>query len=370
MDRICFDARMSDYSGIGTYIKNLLLEYGRLGFLNFVSVYGDRSSRRLKEIAGDGIINAPAPVYSVSEQLFFFNKARRGGGIFHSPHYNAPLFSGGKLVVTIHDLTHLKMPETLPSAAAGAYARAMLPLASRRAARIITSSDFVKSDIMEILKTPEEKISVIPLAAGREFAPVEDEEKIAAFREKHKLPEGFILYAGNMKKHKNLDVLLDAYKNLRKKGRLEAPLVFSTAGRPDAALIEKTSEWRFSGSVKFLPFIPDEEMPLLYNAAGMFVFPSKSEGFGLPVLEALACGVPCAASNAASVPEVAGGAAVLCEPESAGDFEEAIYNIMTDSNLRDSLRKKGLARAAGFSWEAAAGETINVYNSCSGDSSS
>ncbi len=368
MRKIGFDARMADYSGIGTYIKNLLLEYGRLGFLNFVTVYGCRKNPRMEEIAGGGVINAPAPVYSVSEQLFFALKAGGRGGIFHSPHYNAPLLAGGKLVVTIHDLTHLKMPETLPSAAAGAYARTMLPMVSRKASKIITSSESVKSDIMEILKTPEEKINVIPLAAGREFAPVEDEGRIAVFREKYNLPEGFILYAGNMKKHKNLDVLIEAYKNLRKKGRIETPLVFSTAGRPDSSLIGKTAELGLSGSVRFLPFIPDEEMPLLYNAARMFVFPSKSEGFGLPVLEAMACGVPCAASNAASVPEVAGDAAVLCEPESAGDFEEAIYNIMTDSNLRDSLRKKGLARAAGFSWEAAAGETINVYNSCLGDS--
>lgn len=367
MERIIFDARMAGHTGIGTYLKNLLLEYSRLGFLDFVSVYGGGNDRRLREITGGRLINAPVPVYSVSEQLFFAVKEGRSRGVFHSPHYNAPLLRGGSLVVTLHDLTHLKMPETLPSPAAGAYARAMLRLVSRRASRIITSSEYVKSDIIEILKIPEAKINVIPLAAGREFAPSEDDGKTAAFREKYRLPEGFILYAGNMKKHKNLDVLLTAYKNLRRNGRIEAQLVFAAAGRPDAELAGKASECGLRDSVRVLPFIPDEEMPLLYNAAGMFVFPSKSEGFGLPVLEAMACGTPCAASNAASIPEVAGDAAVLCDPESAGDFEEAIYSILTDSALRNSLKEKGLARAAGFSWEAAAGETINVYNSCSGD---
>lgn len=367
MKRIGFDARMTGYTGIGTYIKNLLSEYRKLGFLKFVSVYGRGEDEFLRGLPPGGVIEARQPVYSLSEQLFFAREtAKKPGGVFHSPHYNAPLLFRGKLVVTIHDLTHLKIPEYLPSAKAGVYARLMLGAASRKASMIITSSESVKSDIIKILGAPEDKVSVIPLAAGKEFKPAADKAETEKFREKYGLPEGFILYAGNMKKHKNLGVLLEAYNNLLKKRKLDAPLVFSTAGRIDPSLVRKSSSMGISGSVKFLPFIPDDEMPLLYNAAAMFVFPSLSEGFGLPLLEAFACGVPCAASNAASLPEVAGGAAVLCDPGSAGDFEKAIYDIMSDSSLRESLSRRGLARAKSFSWEKTAGETINVYNRCAG----
>ena len=367
MERIGFDARMADYTGIGTYIKNLLSQYRRLGFLKFVSVYGDRDNEFLNEVTSGAVSAASAPVYSFSEQLFFSLKTGRDNRIFHSPHYNAPLFRVGKLVVTIHDLTHLKIPENLPSLKARAYSRLMLPAVAGKASRIITSSESVKSDIIKILKAQEEKITVIPLAAAEEFRPVEDRDRIDKFREKYGLPEGYILYAGNMKKHKNLDVLLEAYNNLRKKRKLDAPLVFSTAGRIDRSLVEKSSLMGISGSVKFLPFIPGDEMPLLYNAAAMFVFPSLSEGFGLPLLEALSCGVPCAASDRTSLPEVAGGAAVLVDPESAGGFEKAIYDIMTDSSLRESLSGRGLVRAKNFSWEKTAAATINVYNRCAGE---
>lgn len=362
MERIGFDARMLEHTGIGTYIKNLLAEYDKIGFTRFITAYGDKDDAFFKGRKCE-VVNAPAPVYSFSEQLFFALNTRKCDRVFHSPHYNAPVFSRRKLAATIHDLTHLKMPEHLPSATAGAYAWFMLKAVSRRASRIITSSESVKSDIIKILGAREEKIHVIPLAAGSEFMPLRDEEKLIRFRRRHNLPDRFILHVGNMKKHKNLDVLLEAYGSLAGKGRIDAGLVFATAGRPDRELILKAREGGLGGKVFFLPFLPGSEMPLLYNSAELFVFPSLSEGFGLPVLEALACGVPCAASGAASVPEVAGEAAVICDPRSPGEFEKAIHDIMTTPSLRESLSRKGPERARLFSWERTAAETINVYKS-------
>ncbi len=367
MNKICFDARMTGYTGIGTYIKNLLNEFCRLGFLEFVSVYGDRNDAYFKNHPKIRVVHTRAGVYSVSEQLYFCLESLKNKKIFHSPHYNAPFLTRGRLVTTIHDLTHIKNPEYLPSKKALAYARFMLNSASRRSSAIITSSESVKSDIIGMLKTPEDKITVIPLAAGGEFCPVQDQSRIEQFKNKYSLPEKFILYTGNMKKHKNLDVVLSAFRNLREKNRIEAGLVFAAAGRPDRSLELKSREWGLGDVVRFLPFIEDHEMPLMYNCADLFVFPSISEGFGLPVLEAMACGVPCVASNSSSLPEVAGSAAILCDPDSVSEFEKAIRDIFDNRSLRDFYSKKGLERAAGFSWEKTAGETINVYNRCSGD---
>ncbi len=367
MDRIGFDARMISHTGIGTYIRNLLFEYTRLGFSRFVSVYGDEAKMSGDVLEGAEFVDARFPVYSFSGQLYFKSRIKRNNRIFHAPHYNAPLLYRGKLVLTIHDLTHLKYPEFLPSAKAYFYARFMLRASSRKAARIITSSGSVKSDIIEYLGVPEDKIEVIPLAAGKEFCPVRDEAKLREFREKYNLPRDFILYAGNMKKHKNLDVLLEAYEKLRKKRGVEFSLVFATAGRPDSDLAEKAESMGLGAAVKFLPLIPDEEMPLLYNSASVFVFPSLSEGFGLPVLEALACGIPCVVSVQPSLTEVAGDAAVLCDPASRSDFEKGIYKVLSDSSGSEALSSRGLERAGRFSWEKTAGETINVYNICSGE---
>jgi glycosyltransferase involved in cell wall biosynthesis len=364
MRSIGFDARMAGYTGIGSYIRKLLGEYSKMGFMKFVTVYGDDNNSYLNKITEGRIIRASVPVYSISEQVFFACESGRSG-VFHSPHYNAPVFFTGKLISTIHDLTHLKRPQDLPSAKALVYARCMLKAVSKRASKIITSSESVKSDIIKMLGMPDDKITVIPLAAGEEFSPVQDAAMIDEFKAKYNLPEKFILYTGNMKKHKNLGVLLEAYKNLFKKRKINEALVLSTAGRPDRSLMAKSKEWGISENVKFLPFIPSPEMPLLYNSAEVFVFPSLSEGFGLPVLEAMACGVPCAVSNAASLPEVSKGAALLCDPASPQEFEKAVYDLLTDSTLAGSLSKAGIKRAASFSWAKTAARTIKVYNSCS-----
>ncbi len=362
--KLGFDARMVEYTGIGTYIKNLLSEYRHLEFLKFVSVYGSRENGFLSSFKGAEIINAKVPVYSIREQVYFKFRMRKDNPVFHSPHYNAPLFYRGKLVLTIHDLIHLKYPEYLPSRKARLYANFMLKRVSRKASRIITSSMSSKKDIINILKVPADKITVIPLGADKKFHPVEDMDALRDFRTEYGLGERFILYAGNMKKHKNLILLLDVYENLKKGRRIDHSLVLAAAGRADAGFVKDVRRRGLGNDIKILPFIPDAQMPLLYNCADIFVFPSLDEGFGLPPLEAFACGVPSVVSSAPALREVAGDAAVLCDAGNAAEFEKGIYELLTDKQAQDTFRNRGLARAAKFSWKTTAEKTINVYNEC------
>ena len=359
---VAIDARMIRYSGIGTYIRSLLDEYRKMPSAGEFSVFGDPSE--LEEYQAFNVRKLTVPIYSIAEQLLLPVKIGTAA-IFHSPHYNAPLFCRGKLVVTIHDIIHLRFPEYLPSRKAHLYARYMLRAVPGKAVKIITSSANTRADLIEQLDVPAEKIRVIPLGIGERFRVIEDENLLSGFREKYGLPESFVLYAGNMKTHKNLAILLKAFKLLKMEKKIEETLVMTTGGSPvPGKLTEQVFNDGMREWVRFLPFIPDDEMPLLYNCARVFAFPSLYEGFGLPPLEAFACGVPVVSSNAASLPEVLGGAAVMCNPVDVEAFANAIWRLLTDCSLRDKLKTEGRKRAGQFSWAETAKRTISVYGEC------
>lgn len=362
MLRVGIDARMIRYSGIGTYIRSLLAEYQKLQSVAEFFLFGD--PRELEEYKNFEVQRLTVPIYSIGEQLKVPFKIR-ACPIFHVPHYNAPVFYGGKLVVTIQDIIHLKFPQYLPSGKAYLYARYMLRKVVGKAVTVITTSCHTRSDIIEELKVPAEKIRVIPLGVHERFHQIEDESSLAGFRNKYGLPESLILYVGNLKAHKNLLMLLEAFKLLKMEEKIRETIVVTTGGNPvPKELVRKVFNDGMKGWVKFLPSISDDEMPLLYNCARVFVFPSLYEGFGLPPLEAMACGVPVVASNAASLPEVLGDAAVMCDPEDAGSFKNAIHKLLTDDSGRGELVAAGMKRASSFSWAETARKTIDVYKEC------
>lgn len=342
---------MINYSGIGTYIRCLLSEYRKLGADIEFSVFGNPQELEKYHM---NVRKLTVPIYSIREQLLLPLKIGTAT-LFHSPHYNAPLFYNGKLIVTIHDIIHIKFPEYLPSRKACLYARYMLKHVTQKAVRVITSSHHTKSDLIE-QNVPAEKIEVIPFGVEEKFYPIEDENLLLDFRKKYGLSDNFILYVGNLKSHKNLGILLKAFTCLKKDKKIEETLVI-TAGR---GLIDEEIEQH----VKSLPFIPDDEMPLLYNCAKLFVFPSLYEGFGLPPLEAMACGVPVITSNSASIPEVVGDAGIMCDANDVDCFKDAILHLLTDDPKRDELKAKGIARAKSFSWTETAKKTIAVYREC------
>ena len=342
---------MIGYSGIGTYIRCLLSEYRKLGADIEFSVFGNPQELEKYRM---NIRKLTVPIYSISEQLLLPFKIGTAA-LFHSPHYNAPLFYKGKLIVTIHDIIHIKFPEYLPSRKACLYARYMLKHVTQKAVRVITSSHHTKSDLIE-QNVPAEKIKVIPFGVEERFHPIEDDDLLLDFRKKYGLSDNFILYVGNLKSHKNLGILLKAFAYLKKDKKIQETLVL-TAGY-------RTNTENRTPNVKFLPFIPDDEMPLLYNCAKLFVFPSLYEGFGLPPLECMACGVPVITSNSASLPEVVGDAGIMCDANDVDCFKDAILHLLTDDSERDKLRAKGIARAKSFSWTETAKRTIAIYKEC------
>ncbi len=359
--RVGIDARMINYSGIGRYIRSLLGEYSKLPTSNEVFVFGN--PKELGEYKHFKVKKLTAPIYSISEQIL--SPLRIGRlPVFHAPHYNAPLFLRGKLVVTIQDIIHIKFPEYLPSRKAYLYARYMYRRVTEKAEKLITASEHTKSDLVEYFNVCAEKIEVIPYGVDEKFHPVEDEDLLSSFRKKHNLPQDFILYVGNLKSHKNLGILLRAFKLLRTQKKVEESLVLTTGGKSADELLRQVHDEGIEQWVKVLPFMPDEELALLYNCARLFAFPSLYEGFGLPPLEAMASGVPVVCSNAASLPEVVGEAAIMCDPADYEAFADGMYRLLADDSLRSKLIAEGRKRAKLFSWAETGKGTMSVYSEC------
>ena len=280
--------------------------------------------------------------------------------VLHSPHHTTPLVpSGCRRVVTFHDLTFFLLPERYPTTRR-LYFQTMTRLSARVADAVIVPSEAVRADVMRILGLPPERVFAIPEAAGPAFHP-QDAAAVEAVRRRYGLDGPFILSVGSLEPGKNRERLLEAFARLRARG-LEHTLV--VAGQ---------RAWRYEGeeplaqrlgladSVRFLGHVPQADLPALYSAADLFAFPSLYEGFGLPALEAMACGAPVVASNVSAVPEVVGDAALQVPPLDVEALADAMERLLRDEPLRANLRERGLKRAAGFSWEDTARRTAEVY---------
>lgn len=352
--RIGFDARMIDHPGIGRYINNLLgAMMDMAGDSEFI-LYGD-----LNKLAGFKNCRKKEytlPVYSFKEN--FSNPfARDGLDVAHIPHFNASLRNIKNLVITIHDLIYLKFPESRPDLIKGIAVRPAISMAIRRADKIIAVSENTKRDIIKEFPDAEGKVEVVYEAADLCFEKITDIKRLSPIKEKHNLPDKFILFVGSLKKHKNIERLIDAYTDLKSKG-IQHKLVIVGRYRPREQEILKKIK---STDALYIGEIPTEDLVVIYNLASLLVIPSLYEGFGLPVLEAMSCGVPVATSYAASLPEVVGDAGVLFNPEDISSISNKIYEVLEDENLRQKLIEKGLKRTSNFSWEKAARQTIELY---------
>jgi glycosyltransferase involved in cell wall biosynthesis len=304
---------------------------------------------------------------------------RAGARVAHVPYFAPPLASPCPVVTTIHDLITLLFPEYGASASVRAY-NSLVSTAAGRANAIIADSQHSARDIVRLLGVPRERVRVVYLAAEPRFHPAERQEDLDDVRRRFGLPEKFILYIGGLNRHKNVGVLLQAFAAVRDRlpfactlaiaGHAQSgnPLVFPDLRQEARDLGLSASEAEGNGhsggapgDVRFLHFVPEEDKPLLYGAAHLFVFPSLYEGFGLPPLEAMACGTPVVCSNAASLPEIVGDAGLLVDPADVGALTEAMHAVLTGEDLRAGLRSRGLAQAARFSWRRTADETVAVY---------
>lgn len=290
-----------------------------------------------------------------------FPRLAAGADVAHVPYFAPPLKPTARTVVTVHDLIPLALPAYRGSALARAYfqlASAALP----RAAHIITDSEFSRRDILYRFGLPTERVTCVHLAPAARFRPAEA-EAVAAVRARYGLPETFILYMGGYDVRKDLVTLFRAYAELRRLGETIALVCAGGLPRHSSVTPDPRRQAASLGltDVLFPGWIRAEDQPALLSAATVFVFPSRYEGFGLPPLEALACGAPTVVADATSLPEVVGAAALLFPAGDAEALAERLTRVLADADLRADLRARGPARAATFSWDRVAQNTQDIF---------
>lgn len=363
--RIAIDARkLRDY-GIGTYVRNLVHWLSRLeDDYHYVLFCRPEDTDELSAL-GSRFTAVPEPSrnYSVREQWAMpLALWRARADLFHAPHYVVSPLTRCPFLVTIHDCIHLRFPQYLPNQVAVRYSRSMMASSARRSQRILTVSEASKQDILHYLGVPASKVEVVYNALDEGLARPPTEAEIARIRQRYQLDAPFILYTGNIKPHKNVDRLIEAYALLRRQGVVDAKLLIigdEISKYPN--LRRLIHRHQLHPHVRFFGFVSDDMLAILYRLATVFVFPSLYEGFGLPPLEAMAAGAPVITSNVSSLPEVVGDAAVLIDPLDASAIAGAMARVIGDPALRADLVRRGHERVKAFSWERSVSRVQQVY---------
>jgi glycosyltransferase involved in cell wall biosynthesis len=369
--RIGVDFHLAEREGTGncTYSRNLveaMLESGpEHAYFLYVTdpslPYFGRFKRmpgvRVRSLpSGNPLIRIPAlGLRSFSDRL----------DILHVQ-YAAPPFNRGSLVVTVHDLSFLHHPQCFPKAMR-LYLKATVRISLRRADRVLTISEYSRKDIVESYSLPVQRIAVTPLAAAAEFKPVvhpgEAEKVLRAFG----IGERYILYVGRFDARKNIPLLLRAFADLKRD--LKIPHLLVLIGESDLRT-ERLGRnppplWSGDGIMR-LGFVPFETLPALYSRAEAFVYPSLYEGFGLPVVEAMACGAPVIVSKSSSLPEIVGEAGLFFDPFRVDELSEAIQRVISDRTLREDMRQRGMKQAKKFNWSWTGRLTLEAYRQARG----
>lgn len=374
--KIAIDARMYQESGIGRYIRNLLTQLQKLDFENEYFILLTKNDFDNLEFRDNfKKVLANFRWYGLSEQIKM-PKILHGlkTDLVHFPHFNVPIFYRGKFIVTIHDLIHqhfqmrratTKDPLTYKIKQFG-YNQ-VFKNAIFRSQKILVPSNYVKDLLIKKWGVEGNKIVVTYEAVdGKiiEIANTLSQKKSGEILEKFNIKQPYLFYVGNAHPHKNVEGLIKAYLLLQKK-------------YPDLSLVLSGHDHYFWERIKqsvaasplkkdiiFTGSVSDEELVSLYKNASCFVMPSFEEGFGIPLLEAFACGCPVVSSNAGALPEVGGNAAIFFDPTSSGDMGERIDKVINDESLRKEMIIKGQKRVKLFSWEKLAKQTLEVYNQC------
>ena len=360
MKTIAFDARLAGHPGIGRYLVSLLeAMLSRETPYHFVLIGDPARLKRFEKFSNVSLRACHVPIYGLEEQ-FRMNVFFEDADVVHVPHFNVPLKCPKNLVVTIHDLIYFKFRDYQPFPGYQLFLRMIFNRIAKRAQWIITVSRATQEDCEMRFPLMNGKIRVIPEAADPAFSPQKDAAS-EGIRQKFNLSRPYILSVGSIREHKNIQSLLAAYERLVQRGA-EVDLVL--VGRVDARFEKKyqfKSRLQKAPGIRHLENLNDEEIRGLYCEAACFVMPSFYEGFGLPVLEAMACGAPVIVSDTASLTETAGKAALTFDPAKIDELTEVLYNLLSDKELQQKLSSLGLQRASGFSWNKAAIETLNLY---------
>ncbi len=359
--RIGFDARAIRYRGIGTYSRNLLLRFADTD-IEFVVFCQDEEKGAIPSASTFTLVSANTdPVSPGGRRALRSLVEKAGVDLLHVPSPWAPSPSPVPLVATIHDVTPLLYPRSVGFVLRLRYRR-QLARTLAEASRIITVSQISYSALSAYSGVDPAKVRVIYNGVSEEFEAQSDPEVLQAVRRRYSLPERFAFWVGDFRPEKNLHFLVQAWGRLQR--RLPEPLPLVLAGAQTGQFGKIRQEVVRAGlheNVLFPGFIRADDLAAVYSAATVFLFPSLYEGFGLPPLEAMACGTPCVVSNSSSLPEVTGTAAMLFNPVSLDNFEECVVRLLTDPALYEELKRQGRAQSARFSWDKAAEETLAVY---------
>jgi glycosyltransferase involved in cell wall biosynthesis len=354
--KIAIDARKWRDYGIGTYVRNLVRHLAALDRETTYFLFCDGADAALLRDLAENFVPVvdTSSGYSIREHISIPLKLRKlGVDLLHSPHYVCPVICPTRVVVTIHDCIHLLFPQYLPRFASS-YARFMLGRAVRQSDLVFTVSEASRRDILRFYPhTDPGRVVVIPNAIDPALIADPGEEERQRVHERYQLRGRFILYAGNIKPHKNLGRLISAFGRLKRRpGHEDVKLLIIGDDIHKYGYLRREVE--ASGvrqDVRFFGFVPERTLAALYRMASVFAFPSLYEGFGLPPLEAMACGTPVVTSRLSSLPEVVGDAALLVDPYEVDEIADGLERVLADDELRARLVERGIARAATFSWE-------------------
>ncbi|MBK9122450.1 MAG: glycosyltransferase family 4 protein [Chloroflexi bacterium] len=304
-------------------------------------------------------IDTSSPVKRIAWEQVVQPWAVRSIDGLHAQAFVSPVLSRVPTIVNVYDLSFVHYPQVL-TAARRLYLRMLTPLSCRRARRVIAISQSTADDLVSVFRIPRDKIDIALGAHDPERYRPLPEADVEAFRAAKNLPDRFWLFVGTIEPRKNLVRLLTAYAQLDPNDR--PPLIIG-GGRGWLAddVFEAVRRFNLESSVRFVGYVPVEDLPLWYNSAELFVFPSVHEGFGLPVLEAMACGTPVVTSNVSSLPEVTGDVALGVDPHSVDDLVSALRRANTDEAWRLKAARAGIERAGTFSWTETARQTVGAY---------
>jgi len=363
--KIALDLRRIKNPGIGRYMKCLAeAVLARAPEHDYLLILG---SGRCEVVGFEDrqveIVNASSKYYSLREQVELPRLLRRHKvDVLHSPHFNIPVVRTCPIVVTVHDVIYLACRQDLPSRLGRLYYRAMMAASVRRSERVLTDSEFSKNDIVRYLDADPEKIDVVYPAVDPVFEQVTDRGKIEAVLSRYRLDEDYILYAGIYRPRKNHAGLLRAFRQFLKSGAQCKLVLAGPLAEGEAELLGLASELGVANRVVVTGFVPDSDLPALYSAARVYACPSLYEGFGFTVLEAMACAVPVVCSEATSLPEVAGDAALYAEAQHPEEFATALQRAFFEPELRQKLIENGLKNCRRFSWQSAAEAALDAYH--------
>jgi glycosyltransferase involved in cell wall biosynthesis len=368
---IGLDARKIQDFGIGTYVRNLVRSLAAMDRENrYVLLVRPADREFLPELPENfKVAIESSPVYSLREILALsWQLYRLDLDLYHSTHYVLPGFIKGRVVVTIHDIIHLLYPEFLPSGLAFFYAQGMIRRGLSRGDRIIAVSQNTKADLMEYFEVDGKKIQVIYNGVEDRFRQRLPEAEIERRLAEYGIRRPYLLFVGNPKPHKNLDNVVQAYARARRIAQFDAPLL-CVGGKEggDEKVRQRALYLGLEDRVRQIGHVPDDVLPAIYQGAELFLYPTLYEGFGLPVIEAMASGVAVITSNTSALKEIAEGYAHLVDPLDVDGMAKAIARCMADPEHRTALAKLGTRRAEDFRWERTARRTLDVYRAALGE---